>query len=565
MATVRVVLRKCRKLKDGRYPIAIRLTNNKKVKYIFTGHSALEREWSGKYPLYLNSKHPNQKELNAFLLKEYSKTNDELIKLNIKGKPFTVHDLYSKSTNKPSPTTLFKFAENLIDKLTKSGRIGNAENYKTAINSVKRFSDGKDFQFEEINYKWLTDFETYHYFRGNSPVSLSVYLRSIRSLFNKAIMHGIVEESYYPFGRNKYTIPTGPSRKRAISKEGIIKIEELELPKDSPIWHARNYFLFSFYTMGMNWSDMAHLKMKNIVNDRIEYIRLKTKRKTVKSFSIKINSKILDILILYTNGKENDEYVFPIIKRTDSPSIIREDIKNRLRRYNKNLERIGNLCGIKEKLTSYALVVGFFRNFHYSEEKVNRFFTQVDLKVYCTSHIPDRWMKKNMRFIAIIIVTVLILTSCSKDEFLPISIVNLEIEDQKFEAKLYRFSKIKMDQSDLFRNDLAFRIDSLVYNDLNYIAFFRLKAFVYYHPDSTSYSNDLSSLSIEMVNKSDSSITQYASEICNQKKFDLVINQIEWVDVETGYYSGRFQGELCDSNKTSILIIKNGELIRARL
>jgi hypothetical protein len=70
MATVRVVLRRCRKLKDGRYPIAIRLTHNKKVKYIFNGHSALEREWSGKYPLYLNSKHPNQKELNQYLFQE---------------------------------------------------------------------------------------------------------------------------------------------------------------------------------------------------------------------------------------------------------------------------------------------------------------------------------------------------------------------------------------------------------------------------------------------------------------------------------------------------------------
>ena len=48
MGTVKVVLRKSRKLKDGRYPIAIRLTHQKKLKYIFTGYSALEREWSGK-------------------------------------------------------------------------------------------------------------------------------------------------------------------------------------------------------------------------------------------------------------------------------------------------------------------------------------------------------------------------------------------------------------------------------------------------------------------------------------------------------------------------------------
>jgi hypothetical protein len=131
MATVRVVLRKCRKLKDGRYPIAIRLTHN----------------------------------------------NNQLIKLEQAEKPFTVYDLHSKSTKQQYPTTLFKFAE-----------------------------------------------------------------------------------SYYPFSRNKYTIPTGPTQKRAISKEAIIKIEELELDQDSYLWHARNYFLFSFYTLGMNLSDMAHLK-----------------------------------------------------------------------------------------------------------------------------------------------------------------------------------------------------------------------------------------------------------------------------------------------------------------
>ncbi len=49
MATVRVVLRKCRKLKDGRYPIVIGLTHNKKVKYISTGYSALEKEWKGAF------------------------------------------------------------------------------------------------------------------------------------------------------------------------------------------------------------------------------------------------------------------------------------------------------------------------------------------------------------------------------------------------------------------------------------------------------------------------------------------------------------------------------------
>ena len=71
MGTVKVVIRKCRKLKDGRYPLAIRFTHNRKVKYVFTGYSALESEWNGKYPTYLNNKHPNQNELNQHLVQLY--------------------------------------------------------------------------------------------------------------------------------------------------------------------------------------------------------------------------------------------------------------------------------------------------------------------------------------------------------------------------------------------------------------------------------------------------------------------------------------------------------------
>ena len=85
---------------------------------------------------------------------------------------------------------------------------------------------------------------------------------------------------------------------------------------------------------------MTHLKMNNIVDGRIEYIRSKTKRKTAKAFLIKITSKIQEILLHYTNGKDKKQYIFPIIRRPQTPTLIREDIKNRLKRNYQNLERI---------------------------------------------------------------------------------------------------------------------------------------------------------------------------------------------------------------------------------
>ena len=354
MGTIKVVLRKGRKHKDGRFPLAIRLTHNKKIKYIFTPYSSLEVEWNGKYPNFLNNKNPNHEELNEYLKEIYSKAIEHQLKIEKLGKPYTVNELYNSITRNEVRKTFFGLSNEIINDMIKAGRIGSSEANKTAMNAVKRFSKGKDFRFEEIDYKWLKDFETYHYSRGNTANSLGVYLRSIRMVYNTAIKRNIVKETCYPFGRNKYTIPSGPVRKRAIAKEDIIKIERLELKKDSYLWHAKNYFLFSFYTMGMNWVDMAHLKMKNITNGRIEYIRSKTKRKTAKAFSIKINDKIWGILSFYIDGKDKEQYIFPIIIRTESPAHIREDAKSRLKKYNQNLERIRKLCGIDQKITSYV-------------------------------------------------------------------------------------------------------------------------------------------------------------------------------------------------------------------
>ncbi|MFC2090779.1 phage integrase SAM-like domain and Arm DNA-binding domain-containing protein [Bacteroidota bacterium] len=236
MGTVRVVLRKGRKLKDGRYPLAIRLTHNKKIKYIFTPYSALEKEWNGKYPVFLNNKNPNHEELNEYLKELYSNAIDQQLKFEKLGKSYSVSVLYTAINRRDSTNTLYGLSNEIIDKLIEAGRIGSAVANRTAINAVKRFSKGKDFQFEEINYQWLKDFETYHYSRGNTAVSLGVYLRSIRLIFNTAIKQNIVSESYYPFGRNKYTIPTGPSRKRAISKDDINKIEILKLEPYSYLW-----------------------------------------------------------------------------------------------------------------------------------------------------------------------------------------------------------------------------------------------------------------------------------------------------------------------------------------
>ena len=108
----------------------------------------------------------------------------------------------------------------------------------------------------------------------------------------------------------------------------MLKIVDLDLPVDSKYWHTRNYFLFSFFTIGMSWVDMALLKTSNIQGDRIIYKR----SKTGKDYTIKVNNKITDILDYYSSGKSRNDYIFPIISRTESEVLKRNDVKNKLKR-----------------------------------------------------------------------------------------------------------------------------------------------------------------------------------------------------------------------------------------
>ncbi len=101
--------------------------------------------------------------------------------------------------------------------------------------------------------------------------------------------------------------PSAP-KKRAISYDDIKKIIEFNTEEHSNLHEAQNIFLFSFYNMGMNFIDIAHLKWSNVTKDRVHYTRQKTK----KQFTIKILQPVRDILNYYEQFKEEHDYIFPI-------------------------------------------------------------------------------------------------------------------------------------------------------------------------------------------------------------------------------------------------------------
>ncbi len=340
-----------RKRKDGMCPIIFRLSHHRKTITIATGFAVPPEYWNEKNREIKRTYNgvSSVPRLNNLLMKKKTDLRDGINALeeNSSLEALSISDLKNILTKSNKSILFFEYAKQLIDEMEEAKRFGNARAYRSAMGALKKFNKKENLRFEEISYNYLKRFETSHFKKGNSVNGLSMYMRTIRAIYNKAIHQGIVSADYYPF--KKYKIKSQPTAKRAISKDKIKRILDLELESDNPLFHARNYFLCSYLMNGISFIDMAYLKVGSIVDGRIQYSR----QKTARPYDIKVTKQLVSILNYYLEGKSKDNFIFPIIRRENIKDQF-HDVQWERKRYNKRLREIAILCEIEERLTSYV-------------------------------------------------------------------------------------------------------------------------------------------------------------------------------------------------------------------
>ena len=286
--------------------------------------------------------------LNNYLQKQKSTFLDIIGKLaeNRQLVGLTNNDLKEHLVGKKQEYDFFSYSEKIIEDLKTAGKIGNANCYQITLNVVKKFHKTSSLPFYQITYAYLEKLETYHFAKGNSINSLSVYMRTIRAIYNRAIKEGVISGDSYPF--NNYKVKNTPTSKRAIAFDSIKEIEALEFAKEDNMFHTRNYFLMSFYLMGISFIDLAHLKKTDIIDGRISFSR----QKTHKVYEMVVTEKAKKILDYYLSTVTS-EYIFPIISKND-PIEVYNQVRDARKRFNKRLKKIATLCGIEKNLTSYV-------------------------------------------------------------------------------------------------------------------------------------------------------------------------------------------------------------------
>lgn len=170
----------------------------------------------------------------------------------------------------------------------KSGRTKGL--YESTARKVRAF---RDAGIGEIDVKWLREFEQFCA-KTMSVNGYAIHMRNIRAVFNYLIDRGEVKN--YPFRR--YKIKQEKTIHRALGREEVKAIAQKDCTESQGRY--RDFFMLSFYLMGINPKDLMTLKPEDMQGERITYRR----HKTGKLFDIKVEPEALHLINIY-RGKDH--------------------------------------------------------------------------------------------------------------------------------------------------------------------------------------------------------------------------------------------------------------------
>ena len=183
--------------------------------------------------------------------------------------------------------------------------------------------------------------------------TMNYYFRTLRATYNKAVEAKCANREKSPFIEYKLSRFSTKTKKRALSKENVKKILELDCSSKSDIARlAHDVFSFSYYCGGISLVDIANLTPNNIIDGRLLYERQKTHGS--------INLVLLDVAKVviqrYDDYQKRAGYLFPILN--DKVHITPMQKHNRVRKLchqiNKELHKLADELGIKEDVTTYV-------------------------------------------------------------------------------------------------------------------------------------------------------------------------------------------------------------------
>lgn len=348
MATIKIRFRPS-SVKDKNGTLYYQIIHMRLVKQLYTEHRLRDDEWdneSGTVMICNGCDRTRATYLSS--VKEdirdgLTRLKAIVARLDSSGRSYTVEDVASAFISPTTITGVVSFTRKLIDDLHKMGKKSMSRRYELTLNSFLKFTDEKEVAWDSFDSTLVTGFEEFLRNRGLCRNSTSFYMRNLRSIINRASEHD------YEVPRNPFKhvyMGIDKTVKRAVSLKTLCKIRDINLSAYPHLDFARNVFMFSFYTRGMSFVDIAFLRKTDLSNGVITYFR----RKTSQQIQVRVENQTRDVMEKL--GESTTAYLLPIIGNeiADADS----QYRNVYHRVNRNLRKLGEMLKLETKLTLYV-------------------------------------------------------------------------------------------------------------------------------------------------------------------------------------------------------------------
>lgn len=353
-AKISVTCYKSKVLSNGECPLMVKITKSGKRSLKTLGVSVNPRYWDFEKER-PKSNCPNRTYIVNIITNALQKYQAIQLDKETKCEEYTASEILTKTELKSiEQISVDNFMTTLIRQLRENGKIGNSNAYQNLRSTLHNFHGKKlNFYFGAIDVAFCNKFEAWMRKNQFEDTTMSYYFRTLRATYNKAVEAKCAVREKSPFIEYKLSRFCTKTMKRALTKENVKKILELDCSNMSEkACLAHDVFAFSYYCGGISLVDISNLTPENIMEGRLVYERQKT-------HGI-INLTILDeaqfFIDKYKTYQEQAGYLFPILdnRKHVTPMQKYNRVRKLCSQINSELHKIAEKLGIKEDVTTYV-------------------------------------------------------------------------------------------------------------------------------------------------------------------------------------------------------------------
>jgi integrase len=333
--TLKFVLRTSNARDDGRAPIYLRITANRKSRFKTTGILVKPKHWN-----------ENKQEVRKSheLASAY---NDKLRRIWLTAEEAGLSASSAaevKAAVEGTRGSLTDYFEAYIDRLDRRDQFWQKRKFKTTLRKLQESFGRKGINWNDLNRQALEAFEDHCLEeRDNNPNTTRKELSRLRRVVRQAIKDERIGVEDDPFPSYEMPQKVEPDRTR-LTREEIRQLETADLEGEAAV--ARDAFLFSFYGGGIRFGDLCRLRPEHITGEgRLQYRMMKTER----SVDLPLPAPALQIAERRSEIHEK-AFIFPFLIEADTsdPVTLRRRISSRNVQVNRALKEACRQAGIDE-------------------------------------------------------------------------------------------------------------------------------------------------------------------------------------------------------------------------